>query len=152
MTSFTENEDEVEKRSVKNTKRLKKEQKRLKKFGGKWSGNFTMTAQQFDQLYTFSKNIGWRFIFDLNELKRKDNGTTWDSTNAKELLDYTSSKGYDFDFELGNEQDIIQPRLTSQQNVQDYKDLRALLDSYPIYKNSLVMGPSTAGASSMFSE
>lgn len=98
-------------------------------------------------------------------MKRKDNGTTWDSTNAKELLDYASSKGYDFDFELGNgreslknslllilEQDIIKPRLTSEQNVQDYKDLRALLDSYPIYKNSLVMGPSTGGASGMFFE
>ena len=44
MTSFTENEDEVEKRSVKNAKRLKKEQKQLKRFVGKWSGNFTMTG------------------------------------------------------------------------------------------------------------
>lgn len=54
-------------------------------------------AQQLDQLYNFTKNAGWRLIFDMNlELFNRN------QTNAIQLLNYTSSKGYDFDFELGN--------------------------------------------------
>ena len=56
---------------------------------------------QFGQLYNFTKNVGWRLIFDLNQMLRTADNH-WNSTNAQLLINYTSSKGYDFDFELGN--------------------------------------------------
>jgi hypothetical protein len=40
---------------------------------------------------------GGDFVFDINILKRIDRSdgiNVWDSTNAKELLDYTTKKGY----------------------------------------------------------
>ena len=58
---------------------------------------------QFDQLYTFTKNAGWRLIFDLSDLfNRNSTNEKLDLSNAKVLIDYASSKGYDLDFELGN--------------------------------------------------
>uniref|UniRef100_A0A914D135 Uncharacterized protein n=1 Tax=Acrobeloides nanus TaxID=290746 RepID=A0A914D135_9BILA len=75
-------------------------------------GNKTtiFSGEQFDTLYNFASNSGWRFIFDLNLMLRNGTGWTeatihssrWNSTNAKTLFDYASSKGYEMDWELGN--------------------------------------------------
>uniref|UniRef100_A0A914DWT8 Uncharacterized protein n=1 Tax=Acrobeloides nanus TaxID=290746 RepID=A0A914DWT8_9BILA len=63
--------------------------------------NITISGAQFDQLYTFTKNVGWRLIFDF-DLLRRNSDDKWDPTNAINLLNYTTSKGYEYDFELGN--------------------------------------------------
>ena len=67
------------------------------------SANFTMNTSQWDAVNEFVRAVGWDFIFGLNLLLRKPwpNGT-WDSYDAEQLLTYTSSKGYDVNWELGN--------------------------------------------------
>lgn len=72
--------------------------------------SYEFLGEQFDSLYNFASNSGWRFIFDLNLMLRNGTGWTeatihnsrWNSTNAKTLFDYASSKGYEMDWELGN--------------------------------------------------
>ena len=61
---------------------------------------FTMNASQWDAVNVFVEAVGWDFIFGLNVLLRV-NGS-WNSTNAEELLTYTTSKGYKVNWELGN--------------------------------------------------
>ena len=65
--------------------------------------NFTMNTSEWDAVNEFVRAVGWDFIFGLNLLLRKPwpNGT-WDTYNAEQLLTYTSSKGYDVNWELGN--------------------------------------------------
>jgi len=62
--------------------------------------NFTMNTSQWDAVNMFVQEAGWDFIFGLNVLLRV-NGS-WNSTNAEELLTYTTSKGYKVNWELGN--------------------------------------------------
>ena len=62
--------------------------------------NFTMNTSQWDAVNMFVEAAGWDFIFGLNVLLRV-NGS-WNSTNAEELLTYTTSKGYKVNWELGN--------------------------------------------------
>jgi len=62
--------------------------------------NFTMNTSQWDAVNMFVQAAGWDFIFGLNVLLRV-NGS-WNSTNAEELLTYTTSKGYKVNWELGN--------------------------------------------------
>ena len=62
--------------------------------------NFTMNTSQWDAVNMFVQAAGWDFIFGLNVLLRA-NGS-WNSTNAEELLTYTTSKGYKVNWELGN--------------------------------------------------
>ncbi len=65
--------------------------------------NFTMSPAQWDAVNEFVKAVEWDFIFGLNLLLRHNwpNGS-WDSSNAEDLLDYTASKGYVVNWELGN--------------------------------------------------
>ena len=65
--------------------------------------NFTMNTSQWDAVNMFVQAAGWDFIFGLNVLLRV-NGS-WNSTNAEELLTYTTSKGYKVNWELGNGKD-----------------------------------------------
>ena len=62
--------------------------------------NFTMNTTEWDAVNMFVEAVGWDFIFGLNVLLRK-NGS-WDSTDAEELMVYTTSKGYKVNWELGN--------------------------------------------------
>ena len=65
--------------------------------------NFTMNVSQWDAVNEFVRAVGWDFIFGLDLLLRKPwpNGF-WDSSNAEQLLTYTTSKGYNVNWELGN--------------------------------------------------
>ena len=57
--------------------------------------------EQWDELNQFAELVGWDLIFDLNSLLR-ENGQ-WFIWNAKQLMDYTSQKGYKIaGWELGN--------------------------------------------------
>ena len=88
----------------------------------------------------------------------------WSSSNAKTLLDYASSKGYYLDFELGNGRihvcfrktvNSLEPENYRQARgnfisgdiiAADYKSLRSLLNSYPIYASSLLFGTSESAS------
>ena len=57
--------------------------------------------RQWDELNQFVELVKWDMIFDLNSLRRKDG--QWLPDQAKELMDYTSKKGYKLaGWELGN--------------------------------------------------
>ena len=65
--------------------------------------NFTLNTTQWDEVNTFVIAASWDFIYGLNILLRHPwpNGS-WDSSNAEQLMDYTVSKGYQVNWELGN--------------------------------------------------
>ena len=62
-----------------------------------------MTPAQWDAVNQFVKVVGWEFIFGLNGLLRSPypNGV-WYSANARQLITYSTFKGYDVQWELGN--------------------------------------------------
>ena len=65
--------------------------------------NFTMNGSIWENVNKFIHNANWELIFTLNALLRRPwpNGT-WESSNAKLLMDYTTSRGYSVSWELGN--------------------------------------------------
>lgn len=108
--------------------------------------NFTMSAEQWDQLNIFVAKVGWSLIFDLNSLLRK-NGN-WSPENAQLLLNYTSMKGYKIaGWELGNEPDAYNHkfgyRITASQRAEDYLQLHSLLNQYSEWRKCVTIGPST---------
>uniref|UniRef100_A0A8C8K161 Heparanase n=1 Tax=Oncorhynchus tshawytscha TaxID=74940 RepID=A0A8C8K161_ONCTS len=54
-----------------------------------------------DLLYSFTNCSGLDLIFGLNELLRTT-GNSWDSSNARTLIQYCESKQYSMAWELGN--------------------------------------------------
>ena len=67
--------------------------------------NHTMTTAQWDAVNEFVRTVGWEFIFGLNSLLRNPYPVgVWDSTNAAQLMSYSTSKGYTVNWELGNGQ------------------------------------------------
>ena len=65
--------------------------------------NYTMTGADWDLVNNFVLNVGWELIFGLNVFLVKDwRLKTWDSSNARELIQYTLNKGYKVAWELGN--------------------------------------------------
>jgi heparanase 1 len=77
---------------------------------GKDIPNGTLTAKMWDEVNVFCTTVGWEVLLGLNALTNcTSEGTVgrWDSANARTLLEYTKSKGYDVvGFELGNEQNL----------------------------------------------
>ncbi|XP_065860530.1 heparanase-like protein 1 [Euphorbia lathyris] len=72
----------------------------------------TLTMDRWDQLNTFFNQTGAKITFSLNALygkrKSKDDSILWvgrwNPNNARDLMRYTISKGYNIDsYELGNE-------------------------------------------------
>ncbi len=64
------------------------------------STNFTMTTEDWDAMNEFTRLAEWNFIFGLNVFLR--NNGSWDSSNARDLFEYTHSKNYLVNWELGN--------------------------------------------------
>ncbi len=65
--------------------------------------NFTLNEAQWDEVNTFVDKVGWDIIFGLNVLLRQPWPVgSWDSSNAKQMMSYTTSKGYKVNWELGN--------------------------------------------------
>ena len=66
-----------------------------------------ISAKTWDEIHQFVQEAKFDIIFDLNVLKRtKDD--KWNSTNARELMNYTQRKGYRMaGWELGNGIGII---------------------------------------------
>ena len=51
-------------------------------------------------LNTFAQAAGFELLFDLNVLLR--NGTQWDSSNARLLLDFSNKLRFNISWQLGN--------------------------------------------------
>ena len=63
--------------------------------------NFTMNEHEWLQLNQLAANTGLDMIFDLNSLKRFDNGS-WDPTNAEKLISFSNNFNLNINWELGN--------------------------------------------------
>ena len=67
------------------------------------SSKFTMSSHDWDLVNSFALKAGWELIFGLNVFPRIDReGDRWDSSNARQLIQYTMDKGYQVAWELGN--------------------------------------------------
>ncbi|GLV35833.1 hypothetical protein CBL_01015 [Carabus blaptoides fortunei] len=108
--------------------------------------NFTMTAHQWTQLNEFARRVHTKILFDLNCLTRNTDGS-WNADNARELITYSHRKAYDIDWQLGNEPDafkhVFNIAVNASQLAKDFATLRTLLNTFPRYKNSLLVGPDT---------
>lgn len=60
-----------------------------------------MNSQQWDSLNMFAEAVGFKLIFGLNAQKRHSDGS-WDPSNAVQLIEYSKTKGYEVNYELGN--------------------------------------------------
>ncbi|XP_021921149.1 heparanase-like isoform X2 [Zootermopsis nevadensis] len=104
---------------------------------------FNMTACDWIALNRFAHAAGLQLLFDLNVLLR--NGTEWDSSNARLLLDFSDKLNFDISWQLGNEPNsfnhVFGTPLSGHQLGQDFVELRRLLNSYPRYNTSLLVGP-----------
>ncbi|XP_067658193.1 heparanase-like [Haliotis asinina] len=102
------------------------------------------TGATWDAVNTFAQDVSWKLIFGLNVLKRKEGH--WDPTNAKELLQYSSAKGYKLaGLELGNEADLFPWKYNSTVSPRqlgiDVLNFKKLLRSTPGYETTLIIGP-----------
>ncbi|KAL3863630.1 hypothetical protein ACJMK2_005380 [Sinanodonta woodiana] len=108
---------------------------------------FNMSAQFFDELYGFAAAVSWDLIFDLNSLLRNEDGS-WDPTNAMKLFQYASKKNYTISgWELGNEPDqyrLLGTVVEPEQLAVDFEHLMEILQKFPIFRNSIIIGPSVA--------
>lgn len=65
-----------------------------------------MTDTDFLALYEFTKKSRLKMIFDLNALLRNPNGS-WDSSNAKEIIDFAKGHDMEVDWQMGNGEGIF---------------------------------------------
>lgn len=63
--------------------------------------NFTMNSQEWLQLNNLAQDTNLELIFDLNSLRRFDDGA-WDYTNAETLIRFSSQHGLHLNWQLGN--------------------------------------------------
>ena len=62
-----------------------------------------MTATEWDAINGFASDVGWSLVFGLNVLLRSPWPTgSWYPDNAISLMEYTYTRGYQVDWELGN--------------------------------------------------
>ncbi len=115
--------------------------------GRKKRVNFTMSSSDWDYIAGFSAAVGWKLLFDANVLLRtaKDK---WDPDNLSSLLRYSSEKRRRFSdvaWELGNEPNSLHHQLNVTLSPtrlgRDFATLRHLLNSFPAYANSTMVGP-----------
>ena len=65
--------------------------------------NWTLTTQEWDEINEFVSKVGWHLVFGLNlQLRKPWPIGAWDSSNAVELIKYSTQKGYNISWELGN--------------------------------------------------
>jgi len=122
-----------------------------------------LTRQRWDEILKFAHDTGARIFFTLAYLQHtrddesgENDQRDWDSTNAKQLLQYTAQSKYAntvFGFELGNE-------LTHKHKIQNitrlvhaYEELRHIIDetwsaTNDDYKHKpKILGPASIGPS-----
>ncbi|XP_023012087.2 heparanase [Leptinotarsa decemlineata] len=106
--------------------------------------NYTMTDLQWLQLTKLAENAGLEIFFDLNSLIRFRNGS-WDYRNARNLIEFSNYHKLKVNWELGNEPNSFEHKfnevVNATQMARDFALLRKILNKYPFYKNSLLIGP-----------
>ena len=106
--------------------------------------NFTMTAKDVDNIFTFARESSLNIIFGLNVLLRDSKTHHWNSTNAEELMKYITSRGFSASWELGNEpfdlQALVHKTITGEELASDFKILRKVLNDHPEY-GYMIVGP-----------
>ncbi|KAL1509200.1 hypothetical protein ABEB36_003973 [Hypothenemus hampei] len=112
---------------------------------GNISDAYILKASDWLKLNTLAKEANIEIIYDLNSLLR-NNDSTWNSENAKEMIKFSHKNKLQVNWELGNEPNSYPHKFNMSVNATqlglDYHMLRELLDSNS-YNNSLLIGPST---------
>ncbi|KAK2887911.1 heparanase isoform X1 [Channa argus] len=102
------------------------------------------TENTVDLLNSFTNCSGMDLIFGLNALLRTAENT-WNSSNARSLLQYCESRRYRMSWELGNEPNSYEKkagiRVDGDQLGRDFKHLRDLMSESKIYHDAGLYGP-----------
>nr|XP_061782806.1 heparanase [Nerophis lumbriciformis] len=105
---------------------------------------FEFTEVTLDLLHAFANNSGLDLIFGLNALLRNADNT-WNSSNARSLLDYCQSKRYRVSWELGNEPNSFEKkagiRVDGVQLGEDFVRLREIMSQSAWYRRAGLYGP-----------
>ncbi|KAM9820317.1 heparanase [Neosynchiropus ocellatus] len=102
------------------------------------------TESTVDLLHSFSNCSGFHLIFGLNALlRRRDN--SWNSSNARSLLEYCEARRYRMSWELGNEPNSYEKkagvRVDGHQLGLDFIRLRQLMSEFELYLDAGLFGP-----------
>ena len=111
---------------------------------GNHDGGYVLTGKELDSMCEYVRKLGWTFVFGLNVMIRKPDGS-WDPKNAIKLIKYLESKKLPaMHYELGNEPDLLPYYLNKtippQQLADDFKSLHAILQDLTSGKSKLI-GP-----------
>nr|XP_046232068.1 heparanase isoform X2 [Scatophagus argus] len=102
------------------------------------------TEYTVDLLYSFTNCSGMDLIFGLNALLRTADNT-WNSSNARSLLQYCESRRYRMSWELGNEPNSFEKkagiRVDGRQLGQDFVRLREMMSESRLYQSAGLYGP-----------
>eukprot|EP00057_Strongylocentrotus_purpuratus_P007761 XP_011662235.1 PREDICTED: heparanase [Strongylocentrotus purpuratus] len=119
---------------------------KLKDYGKLKFFNQTLCAHTWDNINEFARSVGWEILYCLNALTR--NETSWDPTNALELINYTRQRGYPVLWGLGNEPNGF-PRkanvtVTGTQMADAFHTLRKAVTQLPDHSDIILVGPDTS--------
>ncbi|KAF7993018.1 hypothetical protein HCN44_005799 [Aphidius gifuensis] len=107
--------------------------------------NFILTEELYLSLYKFTEKIEAKMLFDLNVLIRTEKNE-WNSSNAKDIIEFSKNHGMDIDWQLGNEPNsfkfVFNQSISATQLAHDYQHLRNLLNDIG-YSSSKLVGPET---------
>ncbi|XP_038162866.1 heparanase [Cyprinodon tularosa] len=102
------------------------------------------TELTVDELNSFSSCSGLDLIFGMNALLRNTDNS-WNSSNARSLLQYCESKQYKISWELGNEPNSYEKkagiRVDGYQLGLDFSHLRKILSESKLYQDAGLYGP-----------
>ncbi|KAM6976093.1 heparanase isoform 1-T1 [Tautogolabrus adspersus] len=102
------------------------------------------TENTIDMLHSFTNCSGMDLIFGLNALLRTADNT-WNSSNARQLLQYCESRRYTMNWELGNEPNSYEKkagiRVDGFQLGQDFTHLREIMSQSELYRHAGLFGP-----------
>nr|CAD7452385.1 unnamed protein product [Timema tahoe] len=105
--------------------------------------DFTMSVSDWDLINELAINTGLDLLFDLNVLLR--DGNMWNSTNAKDLVDYSHERNYSVIWQLGNEPNAFphafNTSISGAQLADDFAALRSVIESHSASKEPMVVGP-----------
>ena len=107
---------------------------------------FFMSGRDWIQLNDFAQYVNWSMLFDVNVLIRNKEKDRWSPSNARKLMKFSVLRGYtNLTWELGNEPNDLKRQLGFQMNPyqlgKDFKRLRRLLNQFPAFQKSSLVGP-----------
>lgn len=105
-----------------------------------------LSASDWDQLVKLAYTTNSTILYDVNVMLRTPDKQQWDPTNFIRFLDYNTRHNYGrLMFELGNEPNAFKRlyghRVKAEQLAADFGLMRRIIRRYPLYKDSLIVGP-----------